>query len=103
MAAEGEEVKAILREAFGDSSSESDGEPSSCRRRRIRINDSSGEIASPLSLFGDSHVWEQVTEINGLWICRDFLTADQQSSLLSSFGKGDPLILLFPIEIINQA
>lgn len=102
MAAEEEEVKAMLREAFGDSSSESDGEPSRGRRRRIRINDSSDEVASPLSLFGDSHVWEQITEINGLWICREFLAADQQSSLLSSFEKGDSLILHSPIEI-NRA
>ncbi|KAH6813964.1 2-oxoglutarate and oxygenase superfamily protein [Perilla frutescens var. frutescens] len=84
---EEEEMKAILREAFGDSSSDSDGEPSSDLRRRVGISDSSDEIARPLSIFGDSHIWEQITEINGLWICRDFLSADQQSSLLSALEK----------------
>lgn len=89
MAAAEEEVKAILREAFGDSSSESDEEPSRGLRRRARISDSGAEIARPLSIFGDSHTWEQITEINGLWICRDFLSADQQSSLLSSLERGE--------------
>ncbi|XP_057782353.1 uncharacterized protein LOC131000453 isoform X2 [Salvia miltiorrhiza] len=81
-----EEVKAILREAFGDSSSESDSESSAdCNR----ISDWSDEIARPLSIFGDSHTWEQITEINGLWICSDFLSPDQQSSLLSALEQGD--------------
>ncbi|KAH6816550.1 RING 1A [Perilla frutescens var. frutescens] len=84
---EEKEMKAVLREAFGDSSSDSDGEPSTGPRRRVRICDSSDEIARPLSIFGDSHIWEQITEINSLWICRDFLSADQQSSLLSALGK----------------
>ncbi|XP_041993209.1 uncharacterized protein LOC121743886 [Salvia splendens] len=82
------EVKAMLKEAFGDSSSESDGEPSRGMRRRARISDSIDEIARPLSIFGDSHTWEQINEINGLWICREFLSADQQSSLLSSLEQG---------------
>ncbi|KAH6763715.1 RING 1A [Perilla frutescens var. frutescens] len=84
---EEEEMKAVLREAFGDSSSDSDGEPSTDPRRRVRICDSSDEITRPLSIFGDSHIWEEITEINGLWICRDFLSADQQSSLLSALRK----------------
>ncbi|XP_047967363.1 alkylated DNA repair protein alkB homolog 8 [Salvia hispanica] len=82
-----EEVKAMLKEAFGDSSSESDGEPSRGMRRRARISDSSDEIARPTSIFGDSHTWEQINEIDGLWICREFLSADQQSSLLSSLER----------------
>ncbi|KAK6120215.1 hypothetical protein DH2020_046121 [Rehmannia glutinosa] len=85
---EEEELKAILRNAFGDSSSESDGESSHDRRgRRVRVNDSSDEIVRPLSIFGDTHTWESITEINGLWICRDFLSVDLQSSLLSAFEK----------------
>ncbi|KAH6762431.1 RING 1A [Perilla frutescens var. hirtella] len=84
---EEEEMKAVLREAFGDSSSDSDGEPSTDPRRRVRICNSSDEITRPLSIFGDSHIWEEITEINGLWICRDFLSADQQSSLLSALRK----------------
>ncbi|KAL8530903.1 hypothetical protein ACS0TY_007797 [Phlomoides rotata] len=85
---EEEELKAVLREAFGDSSSESDGETScDSRRRRGQVDDSSDEVVRPLSIFGDTHIWEPVTEINGLWICRDFLSADKQSSLLSALEK----------------
>lgn len=93
-AAEEVEVKAVLREAFGDSSSESDGEPSRGLRQRGRVSGSSGETSTPLSIFGDSHRWEQITEINGLWICRDFLSADQQSSLLSSLEQGQCIIIM---------
>ncbi|KAL8548623.1 hypothetical protein ACS0TY_007783 [Phlomoides rotata] len=85
---EEEELKAVLREAFGDSSSESDGETScDSRRRRGQVDDSRDEVVRPLSIFGDTHIWEPVTEINGLWICRDFLSADKQSSLLSALEK----------------
>ncbi|PIN06681.1 tRNA (carboxymethyluridine(34)-5-O)-methyltransferase [Handroanthus impetiginosus] len=82
-----EELKAILREAFGDSSSDSDGEPSHDRPGRVKANDSSHEIVRPDTIFGDSHIWEPITEINGLWICRDLLSGDQQSSLLSALEK----------------
>ncbi|GFP85610.1 uncharacterized protein p8a3.02c [Phtheirospermum japonicum] len=74
-----EEIKAILREAFGDSSSDSDGESSHDRRRQNSCDE--------LSIFGDTQIWEPITEINGLWICRDFLSADQQSSLLSDLER----------------
>lgn len=92
---EEEELKAILREAFGDSSSESDGESSCDLRRRVQVNDSSDEVVRPLSIFGDTHIWEPITEINGLWICRDFLSADKQTSLLSALENGEPMIIAF--------
>ncbi|CAA0826341.1 2-oxoglutarate (2OG) and Fe(II)-dependent oxygenase superfamily protein, partial [Striga hermonthica] len=69
---EDEEMKEILREAFGDSSSDSDGELSDDRRRRVQAN---------------NRIWEPVAGISGLWICRDFLTAEQQSSLLSAIEE----------------
>ncbi|KAL7151237.1 hypothetical protein ABFS83_04G018000 [Erythranthe nasuta] len=84
---EDDELKAILREAFGDSSSDSDGEPSPERRVRVQFNHSNSEIGTPESIFGDNSIWEPISEINGLSICRDFLCADQQCSLLSALEK----------------
>lgn len=86
---EDDELKAVLKEAFGDSSSDGDGESPHDRRGREQVERSTSETARPLSIFGDSPVWEPVTEINGLCVCRDFLSDDQQSSLLSALEKGD--------------
>ncbi|KZV32359.1 hypothetical protein F511_03642 [Dorcoceras hygrometricum] len=69
-----DELKEIMREAFGDSSSDDD-----C--------DSIDETAKIQSIFGESCCWEPITGINGLWICRDFLSPDQQSSLLFALEK----------------
>ncbi|KAG8389474.1 hypothetical protein BUALT_Bualt02G0233100 [Buddleja alternifolia] len=82
-----EELKAILKEAFGDSSSDSDGELPEDQPERFQVNDSSDGMVKPHSIFGDTHIWEPIKEINGLWICSDFLSADQQSTLLSAIEK----------------
>ncbi|CAB4281556.1 unnamed protein product [Prunus armeniaca] len=54
----------ILRQVFGDSS---DGED-------LELGDGSDP----------SHCWEPIKEIKGLWLCRDFLPPQRQSSLLST-------------------
>lgn len=92
---EGEELKAILREAFGDSSSDSDGESSHHRQGRVQVSDSTDEVVKHHTIFGDTDIWEPITEIKGLWIGRDFLSTDQQASLISALEKGDPVILRF--------
>ncbi|KAK4407034.1 hypothetical protein Sango_0284400 [Sesamum angolense] len=84
-----EELKGILREAFGDSSSDSDGESSHHRQGRVLVSDSTDEVVKPHSIFGDTDIWEPITEIKGLWICRDFLSTDQQASLISALQKGN--------------
>ncbi|KAL0435856.1 UNVERIFIED_CONTAM: putative protein P8A3.02c [Sesamum radiatum] len=84
---EEEELKAVLREAFGDSSSDSDGESSHHRQGRVLASDSTDEVVKPHSIFGDTDIWEPITEIKGLWICRDFLSTDQQASLISALEK----------------
>ncbi|VVA99438.1 unnamed protein product [Arabis nemorensis] len=61
---------AHLKAAFGDSS---DGEDIGADRQE---KESLGT--------GDSTAWEQVKEINGLWLCRNFLSIAQQSDLLSA-------------------
>lgn len=88
-----EELKVILREAFGDSSdSEAEGELS--ERKHSNIGPARGSILS-----GSNRSWERITEINGLWICRDLLTSDQQSSLISAIQAEG----LFAEESHNQA
>ncbi|KAL0371423.1 UNVERIFIED_CONTAM: hypothetical protein Sangu_0460400 [Sesamum angustifolium] len=87
MEEEEEELKGILREAFGDSSSDSDGESSHHRQGRVLVSDSTDEVVKPHSIFGDTDIWEPITEIKGLWICRDFLSTDQQASLISALQK----------------
>ncbi|CAH8273402.1 unnamed protein product [Arabidopsis lyrata] len=70
-----------LRAAFGDSSDDED------RPGKETIG------------IGESTVWERVEEINGLWLCRNFLSIAHQSDLLSAIlNEG-----WFVEESINQA
>ncbi|XP_073156106.1 uncharacterized protein P8A3.02c isoform X2 [Henckelia pumila] len=82
-----EELREILREAFGDSSADDDSDSWCGWRERIQSRDSIDEIAKTRSIFGESCCWEPITGINGLWVCRDFLSPDQQFSLLSALEK----------------
>lgn len=59
-----------LRAAFGDSSDDED------RPGKETIG------------VGESTVWERVEEINGLWLCRNFLSIAHQSDLLSAILNG---------------
>ncbi|KAE8671301.1 DEAD-box ATP-dependent RNA helicase 24 [Hibiscus syriacus] len=62
----------VLREVFGESSSDSeDLDP--------QLN--SKQIADPIPS------WEEIKKINGLWLCRNFLSPQHQSSLVSSVLK----------------
>lgn len=83
-------LKAVLREAFGDSSD------SDCE-----LGGSSDGFEKSQPIFVESYTWEPITEISGLWICRDFLSPDQQSSLLSSIEKGTPLFAHFRTGKLN--
>ncbi|KAM1449629.1 hypothetical protein ACFX1R_009295 [Malus domestica] len=58
--------KEILRQVFGDSSDSEDLEPGD------------GSDSDP------THFWEPIKQIKGLWLCRDFLSPQHQSSLLST-------------------
>lgn len=42
-----------------------------------------------------SMVWERVEEINGLWLCRNFLSIAHQSDLLSAILNGTLFALLW--------
>lgn len=65
----------ILKQVFGDSSEDEDFVDETV------TNDSSYEL-------GHIHKWEQVKQIKGLWLCRFFLSPQQQSSLLSAIRNG---------------
>ncbi|KAF3436428.1 hypothetical protein FNV43_RR23520 [Rhamnella rubrinervis] len=62
-----EDNKALLIEVFGESS-EDEQSPS--------------KNESP-----PNHCWERIEEIEGLWLCRDFLSPQQQSSLISAIQE----------------
>ncbi|XP_068664043.1 alkylated DNA repair protein ALKBH8 homolog isoform X2 [Aristolochia californica] len=64
----------ILRAIFGDSSVSEDENSFSCGVFSLRT--------------GETSCWEQIKEINGLWLCRNFLTPERQSSLLSAIESG---------------
>ncbi|KAF9622033.1 hypothetical protein IFM89_029317 [Coptis chinensis] len=51
---------------------------------RSILKDVFGESSSSESDESINNKWEEVKEIKGLWLCRDFLSLNQQSSLLFS-------------------
>ncbi|KAG5514245.1 hypothetical protein RHGRI_035596 [Rhododendron griersonianum] len=72
-----EEHRSIIKEVFGESSDSEDDD------QQIQLDDPNAEFHSQL-IFGKSPSWEPVFQINGLSLCRDLLSHDQQSSLLSA-------------------
>ncbi|CAK9175306.1 unnamed protein product [Ilex paraguariensis] len=76
-----EEHKTLVKDVFGESSDSDDEE-----EQQLQSKDSSNVDPSE-SIFGESPNWERIEEINGLWLCRDFLSHDQQSLLLSEIEE----------------
>ncbi|XP_057535950.1 uncharacterized protein P8A3.02c [Amaranthus tricolor] len=96
----------LLEDVFGDSSDESSDDKLSdsppltnpnyllismdANVQRKLLEDVFGESSddklsdSPPLTNLNSLYWDPISEINGLWMCRDFLSLQQQSSLLSS-------------------
>ncbi|XP_071921394.1 uncharacterized protein P8A3.02c [Coffea arabica] len=73
-----EEVRMLLQDAFGELSDGEGGEEAQERK---------SQDLNKLSIFGEIQNWERIDQIKGLWLCRDFLSPDQQSSLLSAIQK----------------
>nr|DAD38054.1 TPA_asm: hypothetical protein HUJ06_008695 [Nelumbo nucifera] len=74
-----EDQKQILEEVFGESSDkEGEGEQQS--------GDSFDEEQS-VNQSEKNPIWERIEEISGLWLYRDFLSLERQSSLLSAIEK----------------
>jgi hypothetical protein len=86
-----DEHRALFKEVFGESSDSEDYEQ---QQHQPQLEDRSQRTTS-----GQNPYWEQIKEINGLWVCRDFLSAQEQSSLLSAIENGvfhaHPLFLFF--------
>ncbi|KAL7228192.1 hypothetical protein ACSBR2_007000 [Camellia fascicularis] len=78
-----EEYRTILTDVFGESS---DSEGDELQKHQIQFESPNNGVQSE-SIFGENPSWERVAEINGLWLCRDFLSLDQQSSLLSTIER----------------
>ncbi|KAK9111308.1 hypothetical protein Scep_018827 [Stephania cephalantha] len=79
---EAEERKRIVREVFGDSSS-SDEEQQQQRRRQQFPAIAAFNGGNSSATVNDCHyIWERIKEINGLWLCPEFLPPERQSSLL---------------------
>ena len=75
MGEELDDEREILKQVFGDSSEDED-----CEDQTV-IGDSAYEG-------GHIRRWEQAKEIKGLWLCRSFLSPQQESSLLSAIRNG---------------
>ncbi|KAK9070068.1 hypothetical protein SSX86_010467 [Deinandra increscens subsp. villosa] len=73
-----DDYKTLIRQAFGDSSEDSGDDDRHRQLEGSHITDESE------SVFGEIPKWERISEIKGLSLCRDFLTPDQQSTLLAS-------------------
>ncbi|XP_016482782.1 uncharacterized protein P8A3.02c isoform X2 [Nicotiana tabacum] len=81
-----EQLKTILTQAFGESSDSEGEEQQQFVHSHCAENRENGKALTG-SVFGESHDWEKISEIDGLWLCKDFLSPDQQSNLLSSIQK----------------
>ncbi|XXG80621.1 hypothetical protein AAC387_Pa09g1444 [Persea americana] len=68
---DGQEQKLILTSVFGDSSSETEAE----------------DICNSISVVEKNPNWDRVKEIEGLWLCQDFLSPERQALLLSSIER----------------
>ncbi|CAH1447504.1 unnamed protein product [Lactuca virosa] len=73
-----DEYRKLIQEAFGESSEDSDDDD-----HRQQLEGSNIAVEAQF-IFGENPKWERISEIKGLSLCRDFLTSDQQSTLLAS-------------------
>lgn len=76
--------KALFKEVFGDSSDSDDNEQQTPQPQLELEEEEDHQNPS----------WEQIKEIKGLWLCRDFLSPRQQSSLVSAILNGACVSLL---------
>lgn len=86
-----DEYRRLIQEAFGESSEDSDDED-----HRQQLEGSNIAVEAQF-IFGENPKWERISDIKGLSLCRDFLTSDQQSTLLASILQGFLLISIYYI------
>ncbi|KAF5732667.1 alkylated DNA repair protein alkB 8 isoform X1 [Tripterygium wilfordii] len=75
-----EDQTTALREVFGESSSESEDN----EQQIVADTADYGDVESPSTVCDHNLRWEGIEGVNGLWLCRDFLSPHQQSTLLSA-------------------
>lgn len=76
--------KTLLKEVFGESSdSDSDTEQ---RQQQHQLDEEDGDHSN----VSQNPSWQRIKEIGGLCLCRDFLSPQQQSYLLSAIQSGAP-------------
>ncbi|XP_050203733.1 uncharacterized protein P8A3.02c [Mercurialis annua] len=76
-----EDQERLLKQVFGDSSeSDADEEHQPPSPYNSEVNDD--ECHSTVDQ-ATNPTWEPIKQINGLWLCRDFLSSEQQFTLLS--------------------
>lgn len=80
---DGGDAAAILRQAFGDSSDE---EGDQLDGLEARDGDEREPPRRPAPR--QNPTWAPIEEIDGLWLCGDFLSPEQQRSLLSAVEEG---------------
>ncbi|XP_021848933.1 uncharacterized protein [Spinacia oleracea] len=85
---EGDNQRKLLEDVFGGSSSDTDieefMESSSSSHHFPSTDNKRGLINLSHSTTNPNPSWKHIADIKGLWLCRDFLSLQQQSSLLSS-------------------
>lgn len=75
----------LLKEVFGESSDSEDYEqPNASQLEEDALHPDRTQPTAARQ----NPIWEQITDIRGLWVCRDFLSAQLQSSLLSAIENG---------------
>ncbi|GAB2270762.1 hypothetical protein Dimus_005631 [Dionaea muscipula] len=82
------EEQKLLRDVFGSSSSESESEDDKLSHLPLpshrTVSGNEASILSSVATTNSSWNWEPIKGINGLWFCKEFLSLQQQSALLSA-------------------
>ncbi|KAG2697429.1 hypothetical protein I3760_07G105400 [Carya illinoinensis] len=79
-----DDQEAVFKEVFGESSDSEGYEYGQQQSSQLEEHDEMLEDRPTPTTFDQNTNWEQIKEIRGLWLCRDFLSPGQQSSLLFS-------------------
>ncbi|KAJ4968417.1 hypothetical protein NE237_015118 [Protea cynaroides] len=72
-----EEQKQILKDVFGESSDSQED-------KHTHLEEAANDCNQPRAPNKSVPIWHRIEEVNGLWLCREFLSPEQQSSLLSA-------------------
>lgn len=83
-----DDQEAVFKEVFGESSDSEGYEYEQQQSSQLEEHDEMLEDRPTPTTFDQNTNWEQIKEIRGLWLCRDFLSPGQQSSLLFSIENG---------------